>query len=174
MTDTALARRCTLVLLASAIALVGPRRATAQNRPSAPAESAAIIAVAQRLFDAMAARDTAAAHALLVPGATFASVREGVSGTRVQSDTAFLGSLRRGSNQLLERMWTPVVQQHGSIAALIAPYDFHIDRRRTHCGTDAFTMLKTGAGWQIANITYDVQTTGCADSPLGEPPAAPQ
>jgi hypothetical protein len=143
---------------------------------AAASDSAAVVAVVQRLFDAMARRDTTAARALLLPGSQFISIRSAAPGAgsspampRRQADTTFLRSLAAGRERLLERFWAPVVHVHGPLATVWTPYDFHTDGKFSHCGIDSFNLLRTPAGWQIAGIVYTVESTGCAPSPLGAP-----
>lgn len=85
----------------------------------------------------------------------------------MQSDTGFNVSLATSKVRLTERMWTPTVVLHGTIADVHAPYDFHIDGRFSHCGTDLITVVRATGEWRIASIIYIVQRTGCAPSPLG-------
>jgi hypothetical protein len=157
------------VVLASLLLAV-PLRAQGASR-SASADSAAVLAAVQRLFDAMLARDTAAARALLVPGARMISVRGDtvVTRPRVQGDTAFIAMLATGKERLLERFWQPVVHVQGPIASVWTPYDFHVDGAFSHCGIDAVSLVKVGDAWKIATITWTVQRRGCAPSPLGPP-----
>ena len=70
---------------------------------------------------------------------------------------------------LLERMWNPAVRVHGGLADLWAPYDFHQGGRFSHCGVDSFSLVRGPNGWLVASITYTVEQTGCAPSPLGPP-----
>lgn len=159
-------------LLVTLLMLGAARAPHAQaSREAAREDSAAVIATVQRLFDAMAQRDTATARALMLPGSQFVSIRGDTTGTRprVQADSAFLRMLGSGSERLLERMWTPVVHVQGAVASVWAPYDFHVDGRWSHCGIDAVTLLRTGAGWRVAGITYTVERRGCTPSPLGPP-----
>jgi hypothetical protein len=135
------------------------------------ADSVAVLAAVERLFDAMARRDTAAARALMAPGSRLLSMGGDSAGAtpRVQSDTAFLRFLAVGNERLLERVWSPTIQLRGPLATVWAPYDFHIDGRRTHCGVDAFTLVRTGSVWRIAGIAYTVERRNCPASPLGPP-----
>ena len=55
---------------------------------------------------------------------------------------------------------------HGLIATVWAPYDFWIDGKLSHCGIDAFDLIKTEDGWKIAGGVYTVESN-CAPSPLG-------
>lgn len=144
------------------------RRAGGPDTPDAP-----VVAVVQRLFDAMAARDTASARALLLPGSQFVSARGDTTivRPRVQDDTSFLRMLATTKDRLLERFWQPTVMVDGSIATVWAPYDFHVNGAWSHCGIDVVTLLKVGEAWQVTGITYTVQRRGCAPSPLGPPRA---
>ena len=140
--------------------------------PIRRADSVAIIAVVQGLFDGMARRDTAALRALLASGTEFISLRVGGTGEpaiRRQSDTAFLRSMASGGERLLERMWSPAIRVAGPIAEVWTMYDFHRDGRFSHCGVDSFTLLRTGSRWRLVGIVYTVQTEGCPPSPLGRP-----
>jgi hypothetical protein len=149
--------------------LLGSRALCAQALPDDTA--APVLATVQRLFDAMAQRDTIAARTLLVSGTRFVAVRSDTAPAipRIQSDSAFLRMLAASRERLLERLWEPVVQIQGPIATVWAPYDFHIAGRWSHCGIDTVTLLRTGTSWQIAGLVYTVQRRGCAPSPLGPP-----
>jgi hypothetical protein len=127
-------------------------------------------AVAQQLFDAMKAHDSAAAMALFVPGTTMSSFDAAGKAviTPVEKWADHIGASKSG---MLERMWNPKVMEQGSIATVWAEYDFHLDGTFSHCGIDSFTMLKTEAGWKIAGLSY-TREKSCAPSPLG-PPKAP-
>jgi hypothetical protein len=135
------------------------------------ADSAAVLATVDRLFDAMARRDTAALRAVLAPGTQLLSIRGDTIGAapRALSDTAFVRSLGSGHGQLRERIWSPTVLLRGPLATVWAPYDFHLDGRRTHCGIDAFTLLRTNSVWRVTGVAYTVERLNCADSPLGPP-----
>jgi hypothetical protein len=127
----------------------------------------------QELFDAMAARDPARAAAVILPDGQWVSVRPGAEGTRVVTvmpHQEFLTSLAAATEPWLERMWNPKVMVHGDIAVVWTAYDFHRGGRFSHCGMEAFNLVRTGAGWRIAGATYTVEPTGCEPSPLGPPP----
>jgi hypothetical protein len=147
-----------------AIALLSlPRQARAQD-------SAAVVTVVQQLFDGMASRDTALLRKILLPGASIVSLgsRSGAPNVTMRTDADFVKGMGSGTDKLLERIWTPTVMIRNAIATLWAPYDFHINGKFSHCGIDAFSLLKTADGWRIANITYTSERTGCEPSPLGE------
>ncbi|MGH9787582.1 MAG: nuclear transport factor 2 family protein [Candidatus Acidiferrales bacterium] len=157
-----------LVLVAVAV-LALP--AGAQSAADATSEEAAVVAAVQKFFDSMAARDLEAARAVLLPEGRDHSVREGAEAPIIRSFTNedFVERLATGTEDWLERMWEPKVLVHGRIAVLWAPYDFHRNGAFSHCGVDAFTLVKTESGWKISGGVYTVETEGCLPSPLGPP-----
>ena len=157
-----------LVIIAIAFAVAtAPTVAAAQDTLSS--DSATVIGVVQRFFDAMSHRDTASARATMVSGAQLISIAAGsnAAAPRRESDSSFIARLATNKEGLLERMWSPRVRVEGDIAELWTSYDFHLGGKFSHCGIDAFTLLRTTKGWQIASIAYTVQRTRCVASPLG-------
>ena len=135
--------------------------------PPSPEEKA-VIATAERFFHALAAKDSAAARAVMMPDGRFFSVREDGS-IRSQTHLEFFDRIASETSDFLERMWEPTVLVHGPIAVLWTPYDFHRNGQFSHCGIDAFSFIKTNEGWKIAGTVYTVEPTGCKPSPLGPP-----
>ena len=136
------------------------------------AEREAVVAVVQRFFDSMATRDVSAASAVLVAEGRFFSVRKDDKGeTVVRSTTVkeYLERMPAGKERLLERMWNPEVKLHGALATVWTPYDFYRDGKFSHCGIDAFDLVKTKSGWQIASAVFTIERTDCPTSPLGPP-----
>jgi len=152
-----------LVLAAAAVLLATP--ANAQD------DREAILAKVQQFFDALAESDTAAGRAAVLLDGQYFRLREVADSLdlRRTPHTEFLRSLAAGGDGLLERMWEPTVLQHGRMAVVWTPYDFHRGGEFSHCGVDAFNLIRTDAGWKIAGIMYTVEPTGCAPSPLGTP-----
>jgi hypothetical protein len=134
-------------------------------------ERDAVVAVVQRFFDSMASRDVALATSVLVSDGRLFSVRQEKGESVVRSTTIkeYLDRMPAGKERLLERMWNPEVKVHGGIATLWAPYDFYRDGKFSHCGIDAFDLVKTSSGWQIAGAVYTIERTNCPPSPLGPP-----
>ena len=139
---------------------------TCTSPPSS--EKKAVIATAERFFHALAAKDSAAARAVMMPEGRFFSVREDGS-IRSQTHLEFFDRIASETSDFLERMWEPTVLVHGPIAVLWTPYDFHRNGQFSHCGIDAFSLIKTNDGWKIAGTVYTVEPTGCEPSPLGPP-----
>ncbi len=144
-----------------------PRPRTAHAPPST-ADTAAVLATMQQLFDAMAAHDSIALAALVTPPGTFAVVViEGDSVPRVahQGLAGFISSVGRPGPPLNERAWDPFVLIDGPFATIWTRYDFRIGDEFSHCGVDVFTLARTGGRWRITGGSYTIQRTGCPASP---------
>lgn len=142
----------------------------AADRERTDEETAVLVAV-QQFFDSMTSRDANRARAVLDPEGDFVSVRWNERGERVvrrASIRAYLEGLGAEGATYRERMWDAEVSVHGPIAVVWTPYDFHIDGRFSHCGIDAFQLLRTEAGWIITGGTYTVERTGCTKDPSGQ------
>lgn len=140
---------------------------------STSGDTAGVVRVAETLLRAISAKDTALARTVMLAGVQFVSVRDPAAPTavpRIQRDVDFYSSLTRGSDVLLERMWSPSVRFFGSaLAEVAAPYDFHINGKFSHCGTDVFTMVRANGDWRLGALVYTTQRDDCAASPLGPP-----
>lgn len=153
-----------------AIAL-GCLLAAIPQRASAQAAKDSVIATVNEFFRAMTARDTAAARRVMTSDGIFYAVRARGDSTVINRSTneSFAQTIGTTRDSYLERMWDPTVLIHGPIATVWTPYDFHRNGQFSHCGIDAFSLVRSSAGWKIATITYTVEPTGCAPSPLGPP-----
>ena len=155
-----------LVALAAAMAIgAAPSTAAASGPPED------VLAVLRDMARAMEARDTAALRNLFEPGARLVGLRPRDGGVAVQSLSidqfvTFVGSDAR--ERWVERFWNPEVRVEGTLATVWAPYDFHFASRFSHCGVDAFQLLRTADGWRIVSLADTYQPEGCTRHP---PPA---
>lgn len=135
-------------------------------------EEIAVLAAVEQFFVTMTTKDSAGAHEVLDAAGDFVSVRWSEDGERFvrrSPNAAYLDGLEGQTETNLERMWESEVRVHGPIAMVWTPYDFHIDGQFSHCGVDAFQLLRTETGWKITGGTYTVERSGCPESPLGPP-----
>ena len=135
-------------------------------------DRAQVVAVVQSFFDSMEKADAELARKILMPDARFfsAAERDGKMTVRPSTGEAFVASFSNPDRaKVLERMWEPEVRVQGAIAQLWTRYDFHNNGTFSHCGFDAFSLVKTDEGWKIAGAMWTVERTGCAPSPLGPP-----
>jgi hypothetical protein len=127
-----------------------------------------VLAVVESLFTGMATRDTAALNQVFVQEGYFQALRD--TAVDVDAPVSLNEFTRRiGASQrtVVERMWNPQVLVDGPLAVVWTRYDFHRDRAFSHCGTDAFTLVRTAAGWRISSGAFTIQTQACPPSPLG-------
>jgi hypothetical protein len=136
-----------------------------------------VVDVVQRLLDAIGDRDSASFRALVLPQLQNLVVLPEDDSVRLawRQTEESIRSLAAPGPEYLERMWEPTVLVSGPIAAVWAPYDFYRDGEFSHCGIDAFHLVRTPEGWRIAAIMYTVvrPQARCPDSPLG-PPGGPR
>ena len=93
-------------------------------------------------------------------------MRDGKPVVRAFSNEEYFADLKASKQAMRERIWNPEVRIHGLIATVWAPYDFWIDGKFSHCGIDAFDLIKTEEGWKIAGGSYTIESK-CEPSPLG-------
>ena len=131
--------------------------------PPTSADTAAVIAAVQSLFDAMAAADTTAARAAFIAEGLIGGLRPEVTEFRLTPSSTWARSLARMSAQgkLIEKMYKPEVRISDNLAQVWTYYDFHIGERFAHCGFDTAQLVRTTNGWKIATISYTARTTGC-------------
>ena len=144
------------------------------SAPTQPADRdrAQVIAAVQSFFDSMEKADAELARTILMPDARFfsAAERDGKTTVRPSTGDAFVASFSNPNRpKALERMWNPEVRLQGAIAQLWTRYDFHSNGTFSHCGVDAFSLVRTDEGWKIASAMWTVERTDCAPSPLGPP-----
>jgi Domain of unknown function (DUF4440) len=135
-------------------------------------DRAEVIAAVQSLFDSMAKPDVELAKKILMPDARLLSAgeRDGKVVVRPSTAEAFISGLSNPNRgRQLERMWDPEVRLQGSIAQVWTRYDFHNNGTFSHCGIDAFSLVKADDGWKIASAMWTIERSGCAPSPLGPP-----
>ena len=129
-----------------------PSRARAQ---SADPE---VMAVVQQLFDGMRVHDTVKMRAVLHPMARLTSAGAKVS---VESTDGWLAAVARGTEPYDERIRNPVVKVDGGLASVWVEYAFYVGERFSHCGVDAFHLVRTAEGWRIVDLADTRRKDGC-------------
>jgi hypothetical protein len=110
-------------------------------------------------------------RAICQPGAQFTSGRPMPEGYAVRSRPVEtdIARLAESKDTWLERMWTPTVRIEGRIAVVWTRYDFHLNGKMSHNGTDCFTLIKTDEGWKIVCGAYSVEPGAKTENPAGPP-----
>ena len=145
---------------------------THRGMPS-DAEREAILATVQSLFDALGERDTELLTAILHPDILMHSVEHSADGMRSAATSTLDGMVARleaDGPRMTERMWDPEIRISGDLATVWTPYDFYVGADLSHCGADAFILMRDGADWQITSLSWTrLQPPACELHPDGPP-----
>lgn len=115
------------------------------------AEQQAVLAPIAQLFDGMAKRDAATIKQPLLSGGTMVLMRDGKPSQMTFEDFAErLG--KPGTTRIEERIHDPLVRIDHDLAVVWAPFEFLVDGKVDHCGTDLFNLVRTDDKWIIASV----------------------
>lgn len=153
-------------LVALTLALLAPGVAHAQLAD----ERVAVLAVTDSALAAITRSDFIAFTDFMLDSAVIFTAAERDGQVRV-------GFRRRAQDRaaviagtLTERGFRPVVHVSGPLAVVWLPYDFYRNGAWSHCGIDAFTLVKADGRWRIATLAYTVaQPPACEPHPDGAP-----
>jgi hypothetical protein len=99
----------------------------------------------------MAKRDAAALKKPLLAGGTMVLMRDGKP-TQMTFD-AFADLVGKpGKAQIEERIHDPLVRIDNDLAVVWAPFEFLVDGKVDHCGTDLFNLVRANGQWLVASI----------------------
>ena len=151
----------TLRVFSAAFALL----VTALPAHAQEAERTAVLATVQKVFDAMRTRDTALLRQAFDTSARLAgmSTRGGPPTVRLTTPASFGAAITNApaGDVWNERIWDPDVRIDADVAQVWAYYTFHRNKAFSHCGVDAFMLLKVGSEWKITQLADSRRTTGC-------------
>ena len=118
---------------------------------AATPEEQAVLAPIKAMFDGMAKRDAAAIKEPLLPGGTMVLMRDGKPDQ--MTFEAFAERVGRpGTKRIEERIHDPLVRTDHDLAMVWAPFEFLVDGKVDHCGTDLFNLVRTDGRWLIASV----------------------
>jgi hypothetical protein len=108
----------------------------------------------------MSKRDAAAIKEPMLPGGTMVLMRDGKP-SQMTFD-AFADRVGKpGTTHIEERIHDPLVRIDNDLAVVWASFDFLVDGKVEHCGTDLFSLVRKDGRWLIASIA----DTGHKDCP---------
>jgi len=124
------------------------------------AEEQAVLAPIHAMFDGMSKRDAAAIKAPTLPGGTMVLMRDGKPAQ--MTFEAFAERVGKpATTQIEERIHDPLVRIDNDLAVVWAPFDFLVDGKIDHCGTDLFNLVRVDGKWIIASVA-DTGTKACS------------
>ena len=125
-----------------------------------PSTDSSVLAPIDAMFHGMTARDPAAIKSAALPGTILVLMRDGKP--EQMTKDAFADHFSKpGKAHLEERIHDPLVRTDHDLAMVWAPFEFLVDGKPDHCGTDLFNLVETGGKWLIAGIA-DTGTKTCA------------
>lgn len=123
------------------------------------------LAVVNKLFDAMAAADAAAIIATGTPENQLVAIqkmRDGKTRISVIGSEAFSKFFTKPGS-VREVMYAPKVETSGNWAMVWGRYVFYADGKLSHCGINQFNLVRTDAGWKIANGASTIDPNDCSE-----------
>lgn len=151
-------KKCYLLLLMLAASLTGFAQTT---------EEQAVTEVINRLFTAMQKNDTVMFKSVFGTDVTMATVSVNKEGKQVLQRSSgisdFVKAIAKPNPKgvLNEEIWNVKVQIDGAFAQAWCDYAFYVGSTFSHCGVDAFQLIKTEAGWKIFHLADTRKKTGC-------------
>ncbi len=118
---------------------------------AATQEEQAVLAPVKAMFEGMAKRDPAAIKEPLLPGGTMVLMRDGKP-TQMTFE-AFADRVGTpGTTHIEERIHDPLVRIDHDLAVVWAPFEFLVEGKVDHCGTDLFNLVRKDGKWLIASV----------------------
>jgi Putative lumazine-binding len=140
------------------VLFVGTVLAASPSVAQSPAEQA-VLAPIHALFDGMMKRDATAIKAPALAGGTMVLMRDGKPTQMTIAEFADRVG-KPGTTKIEERIHDPLIRMDNDLAMVWAPFDFLVDGKVDHCGTDLFNMVRVSGMWMIASVA-DTGTNSC-------------
>ncbi len=131
-----------------------------------PDDAKDALAVVNKMFAEMANHNPAAIAALYTADSNLAAIiktKDGKSNIRSFTGEAFSKNFAEKRGEIKEDMYAPETKIFGDLALVWGRYVFFIDGKISHCGVNAFHLIRTDAGWRIANASSTLEPQGCTE-----------
>lgn len=133
-----------------ALSLTGMAPGQKNRENSVTPEQREVLEPLQRVLDGIESRNKDEVRNQLLPGGMATLLRQGQ--ILQLSFDAFVDRIPGGTQQLEERIHDPQIRIDDGIAIIWAPYEFLIDGRVDHRGTDVVNLVRSNGRWLIAGI----------------------
>ena len=132
-------------------------------------DEAAVKATINQLFNGMRKSDSTQIQSTFLPGATLqtiAKTKEGETIVRNEDIRKFAGSIAKyPASTLDERLSGMEIKIDADLATAWTPYVFYRQDQKSHCGVNAFTLVRINGNWKIQNIIDTRRKDNCPDLP---------
>ena len=136
---------------ASFFAIAIPTLILVSSVQAATDEELAVLAPITSFFDGMAKRDPDAIRKPLLMGGTMVLMRDGKP-TQMTFEAFAVRVGRPDTTHIEEKIHEPLVRIDHDLAVVWAPFDFLVDGKVDHCGTDLFNLVRIDGKWLIASV----------------------
>jgi len=124
------------------------------------------LAVVNKMFAEMANHNPAAIAELYAKDSNLTAIirrKDGKNAIMAFTGEAFSKNFAEKKNEIKEDMYAPEIKVYGDLALVYGRYVFFIDGKLAHCGVNAFHLVRTDAGWRIANASSTIDPTDCTE-----------
>ncbi len=151
-----------LLALTLATASLSPRTAEAQ-----PSDREQVLAAIDTFLVGLRTKDSTIMNRLVDSTTRMTLLRPAPGGgvrVVVMTGPQFIANVTSPSGPFLdEPIRNPVVQVDGDLATVWAEYQVRIDGRVSHCGYDAFHLVRKAGRWMFLNVSDTFRRTGCGE-----------
>jgi Putative lumazine-binding len=123
-------------------------------------EQQVVMAPITQMFEGMSNRDAAMIKKPLLPGGSMVLMRDGKPTQMTFEDFATRVG-KPGTTKIEERIHDPLIRIDNDLAVVWAPFEFLVDGKVDHCGTDLFNLVRVDNQWIIASVA-DTGRKDCA------------
>ena len=120
--------------------------------------------VIETFFEAFHKKDTTSLKDFFTIDAGLVSVQNSLSGVRTKEESVedFIQALGVIPDHLSfeERLLSFNVVDASGMTLVFTPYEFYVDGRFSHCGTNVFTLVEKESKWKILAL-YDTRNKSC-------------
>ena len=72
-----------------------------------------------------------------------------------------ISTKEKGSDSWIEKLYNTSIKIDGNIAQVWTEYSFYVGESFSHCGVDAFQLIRVDGNWKIAHIMDTRRKEGC-------------
>jgi len=123
-----------------------------------------VVAAVNKLFDAMKKADTVMLKDCFSPNALLQTIKEANGTTSVRNEELtdfikFVGKETVGAAD--EQIVMETIKIDGPLAVAWTPYKFYYKGKFSHCGVNAFQLVRLNKEWKIQSIIDTRRKEGC-------------
>ena len=129
-------------------------------------EAQAVMQPIAKLFTGMNLGDSAMVHSAFAQSITMATIMQDKSGKQIlRRESSLAGFLKAvgtpHTEPWSEPIWDTKIEVDGTFAQVWTQYAFYSGKKFSHCGVDAFHLVKEETGWKIFHLADTRHTTDC-------------